>query len=237
MHVKAFAALTQHWRPIEHLQADLSFLVGKTVGRIFGRDLPGEVLEECWRRFLGFVHPLKGAGKLGYLLFQFPPWFRPGVESYRYLEEVASRTQGYLVATEFRHPAWYVKWAEVKSLMTELGMVHATVDGPRLLEVPDTVAEATHPGCAVLRLHGRNAQTWNIHSGKASDRFNYWYSRDELRGLLEVARRLEEQTELVWVIFNNNYDTQSVDGARGLLELLHVKDLGEPSNRIHASAT
>jgi uncharacterized protein YecE (DUF72 family) len=35
-----------------------------------------------------------------------------------------------------------------------------------------------------------------------------------------VAHTLEEQAELVWVIFNNNYSTQSVEGARGLLEVL-----------------
>lgn len=98
-------------------------------------------------------------------------------------------------------------------------MVHVAIDGPRPLEVPATVAEATHSGHAVWRLHGRNAQTWNIHGGKTSDRFNYWYNRHEIVELLHVARRLDEQTELVRVIFNN-YSTQSVDGGRGLLELL-----------------
>jgi hypothetical protein len=52
-----------------------------------------------------------------------------------------------------------------------------------------------------------------------------------------VARVLEVQATLVLALFNNNYSTQSVYRGRGLLELLHLKDPGEPFIRVRVSAT
>ena len=45
--------------------------------------------------------------------------------------------------------------------------------------------EVTHPRLALVRLHGRNAATWNSKSAVASDRFNYDYSDSELAELAE----------------------------------------------------
>lgn len=62
--------------------------------------------DEVWARFAAGIEPLREAGRLGGVLFQFPPWFRPGARAERFLEETAARTAGWPVHVEFRHPAW-----------------------------------------------------------------------------------------------------------------------------------
>ena len=53
-------------------------------------------------------------------------------------------------------------------------------------------------------MHGRNAGTWNVRGGSASDRFDYLYSEEELREWIEPLRELSERSEEVYVLFNNN---------------------------------
>jgi uncharacterized protein YecE (DUF72 family) len=53
-------------------------------------------------------------------------------------------------------------------------------------------------------MHGRNAGTWNVRGGSASDRFDYLYSEDELEEWIEPLRGLSDRSEEVYVLFNNN---------------------------------
>ena len=79
--VKAFRFFTQHQTPLvalpkyirEALPAEL-----KEKKNIYYRDVPDEVKKELWQRFAQALLPLGSAGKLGVVLFQFPPWFFPG---------------------------------------------------------------------------------------------------------------------------------------------------------------
>ena len=67
---------------------------------------------------------------------------------------------------------------------------------------------------AVLRLHGRNANTWEAKGlASSAERFNYLYSKDELRAFVPIARRLAEQAEEVHVVFNNNFGSYAQDNA------------------------
>ena len=68
------------------------------------------------------------------------------------------------------------------------------------------VWEVTNDGLAIVRLHGRNHETWNVKDAKAaSDRFNYDYSDEELAELAEKIRIIASQVSRTHVIFNNNY--------------------------------
>lgn len=68
------------------------------------------------------------------------------------------------------------------------------------------VWEVTNDGLAIVRLHGRNHETWNAKDAKAaSDRFNYDYSDEELAELAEKIRIIASQVSRTHVIFNNNY--------------------------------
>src|SRR5207237_10798803 len=81
--VKAFALFTQHPTPPralpKHVREGLSpELVDKK--HVYYKDLPADLQQDLWRRFRDALLPLDSAGKLGLVLFQFPPWFLPGRE-------------------------------------------------------------------------------------------------------------------------------------------------------------
>jgi uncharacterized protein YecE (DUF72 family) len=61
-------------------------------------------------------------------------------------------------------------------------------------------------------MHGRNAATWNVRGGSASDRFDYLYSEDELREWAGPLRELAESAEEVYVLFNNNRWSRTANG-------------------------
>jgi uncharacterized protein YecE (DUF72 family) len=78
---------------------------------------------------------------------------------------------------------------------------------------------ATGP-LAVVRLHGRNTETWDARTAAASDRFNYLYDVVELREWVPRVRRLAERAAVVHVLFNNNYEDYGVRNARQMRLLL-----------------
>ncbi|RTH17666.1 hypothetical protein CSW41_07645, partial [Thermus scotoductus] len=140
-HVKAFSAFTGHGLEAATLPKDLRSLLPKTEGHLAQRKIPQEVLEEAWNRFFAAITPLREAGKLGYLHFGLPPWTEPKPRSFRYLERLAERTQGYWVAVEFRNPRWYVAWGFVRKELERLGLIHVSVDAPLHPEAPPRVLE------------------------------------------------------------------------------------------------
>jgi uncharacterized protein YecE (DUF72 family) len=79
----------------------------------------------------------------------------------------------------------------------------------------------TAPALSVVRLHGRNADTWDSKGLSASsERFNYDYPDEELDDLAARTRRLAEEALQVQVLVNVNYEDQGVRAARKLQEML-----------------
>src|SRR6266513_4874367 len=75
-----------------------------------------------------------------------------------------------------------------------------------------TVVARTSP-TAYVRLHGRNASTWNKRGGSASERFDYLYGEEELREWVEPLRELAGDAEQAFVFMNTN--SSSSDGRGG----------------------
>ncbi len=87
---------------------------------------------------------------------------------------------GYQLATEFWRKTWFddVHRKQTLDLDRASNLVHAVVDAPpnQAKAVP-AIWEVTNPSLAMLRLHGRNVETWDDKDAQAaSDRFNYDYS-------------------------------------------------------------
>ena len=55
-----------------------------------------------------------------------------------------------------------------------------------------------------VRMHGRNAETWNVRGRSAAERFDYLYSEEELRELVPAVRELASDAQEAYVMFNNN---------------------------------
>ena len=69
--------------------------------------------------------------------------------------------------------------------------------------VPLTVLALTTP-ILYVRMHGRNAETWNVRGGSAAQRFDYLYSDEELGEWVPQLKELSQRAEQAYVVFNNN---------------------------------
>ncbi len=98
-------------------------------------------------------------------------------------------------------------------MLEELGASNVVVDAPKTeaKNLIPTVVAATSP-FAYVRFHGRNAGTWNVRGGSASDRFDYLYTEEELREWVEPLKELGTAADEVYVLFNNNRWSKAPSG-------------------------
>lgn len=231
--VKAYRALTGHQTPKASFPKDLLAALGDVAAstkktNLYYKDLPPEIRDELWKRFIAGIQPLQAAGKLGALHFQFAPWVTYGPKAMAHIEDCAARLPGMTLAVEFRHRSWFEPQNRQATLEFETArkLVNVTVDEPQGFEncIP-AVWDVTNPELAILRLHGRNHGTWNDKSAQASsDRFNYEYSDEELDELAEaIAALVRNGVKNIHVIFNNNYGNQGQKNAAQLVAKLSLR--------------
>ena len=214
MHVKAFGVMTRHPVKREQLPTDLREAAPVDERGRIDRP-PREFRAEVFSRFREALEPLRTAGKLGGILFQFPPYVVVKDRSFEYLEWAKEQLGGDEMLVEFRHASWYEEdvRSEVLSFLEQHGMSLVVVDAPKVeaKNVPRTLLALTSPTLYV-RFHGRNAETWNVRGRSAAERFDYLYSEDELRELAEPLRELAGQAQNAYAVFNNNNRAPGADG-------------------------
>ena len=206
--VKAFRLFTGHQAAPSALPADLRKALGPSrKPSLYYRDLSDEMRRELWRRFRSGLEPLRRSGKLGTVLLQFAPWFVFGRESFEHILHCAAMLEGLRLAVEFRNKSWFGE----KTLDRTLGferehdLAHVVVDEPQGFpsSIPP-VWEATCPELALVRLHGRNRETWAKKGlASAAQRFDYLYSGAELEALARHVKNLAGAARQVHVLFNN----------------------------------
>jgi uncharacterized protein YecE (DUF72 family) len=224
--VKAFALFTHHPTPPRSLPRDIHDALPPQLREkrnLYYRDLPPELVDELWRRFAEALLPLDSAGKLGAVLFQFPPWFRPGRESREYMAALRERLPQFRLAVEFRQARWLAEERDRQltlRFLREHGLPLVCVDEPQGFSssVPP-LAEVTAP-LAVVRFHGRNAATWEARGLTTAERFNYLYTPEELGEWVPRVRQLAREAEEVHVLFNNCYRDYAVRNARQMAQAL-----------------
>jgi uncharacterized protein YecE (DUF72 family) len=206
MHVKAFGLMTRHPVKAEQLPSDLRAEAPLDErGRV---DRPSrELRAEVFSRFHRALEPLRSAEKLGGILLQFPPYVVHREASLDYLRFAVEQLGGDRPLVEFRHRSWFDEdnRAHTLAFLEELGAVNVIVDAPRTeaKNLIPTVVSVTS-SIAYIRMHGRNAGTWNVRGGSASDRFDYLYSTEELAEWIGPLRDVSEEAEEAFVLFNNN---------------------------------
>jgi uncharacterized protein YecE (DUF72 family) len=217
MHVKAFGVMTRHPVKLDQLPTDLRDDAPVDArGRV---DRPSrEFRGEIFRRFLDALEPLRRAGKLGGILFQFPSYVVPKERSYDYLRWAREQLGDHEMLVEFRHASWYDEEHREDTLafLESLGATHVVVDAPRIegaKDVAPTVFALTSPTLYV-RFHGRNAATWRKRGGSAADRFDYLYAAEELRELVGPLRELAAGAEQAFAVFNTNATSPDRRGGR-----------------------
>ena len=228
--MKAFRLFTGHQTSTAALPKDVAEALGPVQKKtLYYKDLPREITEEMWRQYREGIEPLKRSGKLAAVHFQFAPWVAYHPKTRDHIEECQRQLEGYQLAIEFRNKTWFEgKHAAVTlAFERERDLVNVIVDEPQgMANTIPSVWEVTNPALAIVRLHGRNHETWNKKGLTSSaERFNYDYNDDELA---ELGKKIEAITAAsVHVVLNNNYEDQGQRNARTLMGLVgrsHVTD-------------
>lgn len=159
------------------------------------------------RQFLQEIRPMADSGKLGALLLQLTPSFSPRRDQLEELDGIIEAVAPHLLAVELRNRNWLAPehLSDTTRFFEERQVTLVGVDAPAIehfMAMPD-LDVSSNPRLSYLRLHGRNAEGYV--SGKTvAERFDYFYSDQEIKGTLERARQLAEKATKTHVVYNNN---------------------------------
>ena len=225
--VKAHALLTGHRTDPSRLPRSVRSLLdvrAQGMASVDAADLSPEALHAVRDAFSAFVTPLRDAGRLGTVLFQYPPWFVPSDRAAATLDAIRHDFPTLPVAVEFRNTAWGepVAFREATAQLRALAMAYVAVDAPRgITTAMPPIDAVTDPRMAILRLHGRNAAAWEARHSSAATRFDYRYDDQQLADeIAPRAHRLSELAAEVHVIFNNCHEDDGVRNASTLAALV-----------------
>ena len=223
--VKAFSLLTNHPTRAMSLPPDVREDVPGNLRdkNLYLDQLPPELVDAVWERFRAALEPLRAAGRLGAVFFQFPRWFVPSSRSLTYIEQVQERMFGFRVAVEFRKPEWLDDSHRYGTLdfLRARDIPYVAVDSPPGHDTSmPPVHEATSGELAVIRFHGRNHANWDVKGAPPSVRYRYDYPDAELAEWVPRIKDMERSAKEVHAIMNNNYSNYSVKNAQKLEELL-----------------
>ena len=223
--IKAFSVFTQHPTPPNSLPKDIRQALTPELqqkGNLYYRDLAGDLTEELWQRFATALLPLDTVGKLGVVLFQFPPWFYPGSQQLDYILRCKEKLSQYRLAIEFRNNVWLNEKNRGKTFdfLRRNDLPFVCVDEPQGFKssVPPVTEVTSDIG--LVRFHGRNTETWEKKGITPVERFNYLYSEEELKPWASKVSELARDTKEMHVLFNNCNQDKSVVNARQISFML-----------------
>lgn len=223
--VKAYSLLTGHPTKKQSLWKDLREQLPAEVAEkknIYAKHLDSDQLAEAWQRFSDALTPLHDAGRLGTVLFQYPPWFTPRRDNRAEIEALRERMPDYGICVEFRSPRWLAEKRDrdwTLGLLESLGLSLVCVDAPAVSELPRMFA-VTNPDLFVVRFHGRSEKTWKGNASTAAERFRYLYPKEELRELARPIAEAVTQAKESHLLMNNCYQDYGVRNAAQLRDLL-----------------
>ena len=159
--IKAFRLFTTHPTPLVALPKDIREALPRDTAEkksIYQKDLPPEVVNELWSRFERAILPLDSAGKLGVVLFQFPPWYYPGNEQREYILSCKERLRQYAVAIEIRHGSWVNEKNKERTLafLQDNKLPFVCVDEPQGFKSSVPAMTEVTSDISLVRFHGRN---------------------------------------------------------------------------------
>ncbi|MDQ1725450.1 MAG: hypothetical protein QOG52_2478 [Frankiaceae bacterium] len=217
--IKAYGLLTGHPVKVASLYKDLRPETDKK--NVYATDLDPKAVDEVWQRFLDALAPLHHAGKLGHLLFQFPPWFVISKANKAYILEVVERCRPARAVVEFRHESWLREdnVRETLDFLTSYGIPYVCVDMPQghKSSVPPVLAVTSD--LAVVRFHG-HSDKWT--SRDIYERFGYHYSQEELAEWAPKIAALAEEAKETHVLMNNCYRDYATSNARQLAQQIDL---------------
>ena len=223
-HIKVYAPLTGHGVDPRTLPPDIRNELAdkdKKAKNVFIRE--PSLLRMITALFKDSLLPLMNVGKLGVLLFQFPPWFVYKEEHLKYILSCKEKMGRIPVAVEFRHGSWYEPLVRDKVLhfLQKNQIIHVVADEPQygtlatVPFVPQTTADI-----AYYRFHGRNKENWLRKGVETSLRYAYEYSDEELKEFVAHVQTSAKMAKETYVMFNNCHGGSAMRNAEKMKVML-----------------
>jgi uncharacterized protein YecE (DUF72 family) len=229
--IKAHALMTGQPTETKRLPKDLRSALPDELAqkpRIYAKDLPGELKAAVWEWFLDGLEPLSESGQLGSVLLQYPRWFFTSSENRDTILDATGRLGDVRKAVEFRNGTWFNEKNVERTLrfLEDHKIPLVMVDGPQGFKssIPP-IAATTSADLAVVRFHGRRAETWEAKGIPTVERFRYLYGSDELEEWVPRIREAAAQAKETHVLMNNCYANYGSTNARELAALLLEQEL------------
>jgi uncharacterized protein YecE (DUF72 family) len=223
-HIKAYAPLTGHGVDPRTLSPDIRNELpdkDKKGKNVFIRE--PSLLRVVITLFKDSLLPLVNVGKLGVLVFQFPPWFIYKEEYFEYILSCKEKMGRIPLAVEFRHGSWYEPLVREKVLhfLRKNQIIHVVADEPQygtlatVPFVPQTTADI-----AYYRFHGRNKENWFNKGVETSLRYAYEYSAEELKEFVAHVQTSAKMAKETYVMFNNCHGGSAMRNAEEMKVML-----------------
>jgi uncharacterized protein YecE (DUF72 family) len=164
--------------------------------------------------FAESLQPMREMGKLAGVLLQFPQSFHRTVGNRKHLAAVIEAFAPIPLAVEFRHFSW--QHPATTEGLRDRNVSLVVPDVPRIdsLYRPEPALTSR---VGYLRLHSRKKENW--YAG-AVERYDYSYSRQEMRELLAKWSDLAEEADRVYTFFNNCHRGQAALNAEAFRRLM-----------------
>ncbi len=173
-----------------------------------------EKIKEYIKKFKSSLTPFINKNKLGCVLLQFPVFFYPSKESEDYILNCKKNLDGIKIVVEFRNSGWAKQRTFEFLKSNDLG--YCVVDEPELPRLMPFINEVTSD-IAYLRFHGRNKNWFNA---PASERYNYLYTDDELKGFIPEIKKMASSGAKTYIFFNNCHAGSAVKNATKMRDFL-----------------
>jgi uncharacterized protein YecE (DUF72 family) len=153
-------------------------------------------------QFRKMLTTLVEAERLGPLLLQFPWRFKKSKATVKRTFEIIQQFQGFSCALEFRHAGWQDE--SLQADLRENGIAFVNIDQPVIGEslAPSAVVTSNE---GYVRFHGRNEAAWFAENAGRDERYNYLYNNEEIGSWIESIDKMSEQTDSMYIIFNNHF--------------------------------
>jgi uncharacterized protein YecE (DUF72 family) len=169
--------------------------------------------------------PLAEASVLGALLIQFPWSFRCTEQNFEHLELLFKELHDFPLVVEVRHGSWERESAY--EFLRQNGVGLCNVDQP-------VIGDSLKPGARVtarvgyLRLHGRNYQNWFKEGAGRDARYDYLYTKEEVREMTGLVKNIKQSADETYVVTNNHFRGQALVNALDILEELDANPPAVP---------
>ena len=218
--LKLHRLLSRHATEAKFLPAELRPRAEVIHGKV---DLTAKMEKLVAKKFIAGIQPLREANKLGALLLQLSPSFRPKQNKLEELDNILSLFEDFIVAVEMRNRFWLTddQTSETVKFFENRKVTLVSVDSPETehFTAMPNVDFVTNPVLAYFRLHGRSEEAY-VKGRTVQERFDYNYSDEELAEFTKRIMEVAKKTENIHVVFNNNRHRFAPDAAMRMIKIL-----------------